>query len=641
MASPAAGAGLAEREAKCLACHSGAGMSAPAAETGYRSLTVDVSALERSVHTSIRCSECHADITSAPHKPSTQRVNCERCHRPGNAKGAPSPTLRGNYHDSIHAKVLTAQRLPAALCQDCHGYHDIVPVRSPKSRVNRANVPNTCGRCHSEKPAQTPRGAPPAIFALYENSVHGKAWAQGNNNAAVCTDCHGVHDIKAPTQEQSRVARPRIPETCAKCHPRIYQDYAGSIHGEKWRQGVAESPVCTDCHGEHTILPPTDPDSSVYPSHVSRTCAACHERYYIQRKFGIPARRLATYMQSYHGISVQYGDIRAANCASCHGAHGILPSSDPRSGTNPNNIPRTCGQCHPGAGKKWASGRIHLLPSRQQDVAVYYTRKAYQIFIAGLISAFCAYIVLDLAIHVRQSRRRRRERPPPDQERAEAAERRFVRWTLNQRLQHGLLMLSFTVLMITGMVLRYHESPVSRAVMVVLGGIEARALVHRIAAGALMALSGYHVLYVFLTEHGRTDFLLLVPKLQDAKDAMGMLAYYLGFRKDEPPFGRFNFIEKFEYLSVAWGSVVMILSGLVLWFKETALMVLPKWALDVADSVHGYEAVLAFLAIIIWHFYHVHLNPEAFPMSWVWLDGRISEDQLKKHHPLEYQDMAR
>ena len=94
-----------------------------------------------------------------------------------------------------------------------------------------------------------------------------------------------------------------------------------------------------------------------------------------------------------------------------------------------------------------------------------------------------------------------------------------------------------------------------------------------------------------------------------------MLKFYVGLSPNTPQFDRFNFIEKFEYLALAWGSVVMIATGLVLWFQDQAMVMLPKWTLDVAKVIHSYEALLAFLAIIIWHFYHVHLNPEVFPMS--------------------------
>jgi cytochrome b subunit of formate dehydrogenase len=140
-----------------------------------------------------------------------------------------------------------------------------------------------------------------------------------------------------------------------------------------------------------------------------------------------------------------------------------------------------------------------------------------------------------------------------------------------------------------------------------------------------------------LTRQGRAELKALLPNFKDGFDALQMLKFYIGMAPTLPRFDRFNFIEKFEYLALAWGSVVMIVSGLALWFQDQSMMLLPKWALDIAKVIHSYEAVLAFLAIIIWHFYHVHLNPEVFPMSRVWLDGEISEHELKTLHPLEYE----
>lgn len=219
-------------------------------------------------------------------------------------------------------------------------------------------------------------------------------------------------------------------------------------------------------------------------------------------------------------------------------------------------------------------------------------------------------------------------------------QRCYVRMTLNQRIQHIVLMLSFFTLVITGLPLTFPDAPGSSAVVRLLGGFTTRSLIHRGAAVVLILLSIYHVFYMLLSKRGRMELKALTPRLDDLLDAVDMIKFYLGFSRRIPLFDRYNFIEKFEYLALAWGSVIMIASGFVLWWEEGAMRILPKWALDVARVVHSYEAILAFLAIIIWHFYHVHLNPEVFPMSRVWLDGRISEHELRELHPLEYKRVA-
>jgi formate dehydrogenase subunit gamma len=216
-------------------------------------------------------------------------------------------------------------------------------------------------------------------------------------------------------------------------------------------------------------------------------------------------------------------------------------------------------------------------------------------------------------------------------------EREFERLTLNQRIQHFILIFSFTLLVVTGLPIRYADWPVSRFLVAAMGGVTFRAFLHRVGALMLIGVCVYHLFYVMFSKRGREDLGELTPGLKDATDLIQMLKFYFGLAEAKPRFGRYNYIEKFEYLAMGWGSAVMIVTGFILWFEDQSLMFLPKWMWDVANIVHSYEALLAFLAIVIWHLYHVHLNPESFPMSRVFLTGRITEHELKELHPLEYE----
>lgn len=220
---------------------------------------------------------------------------------------------------------------------------------------------------------------------------------------------------------------------------------------------------------------------------------------------------------------------------------------------------------------------------------------------------------------------------------AHKVEREYERLSLSQRIQHIVLITSFTMLVITGMPVRYAESPVSETMVRMMGGVTIRGVLHRFAALLLIGVCVYHLFYVIFNRKGREDLGELIPGIKDATDLIQMLKYYFGLSDAKPKFGRFNYIEKFEYLAMGWGSAVMAATGLVLWFENQAMMIFPKWVLDVANIVHSYEALLAFLAIVIWHFYHVHLNPESFPMSRIWLTGRITEHELRELHTLEYE----
>jgi cytochrome b subunit of formate dehydrogenase len=145
----------------------------------------------------------------------------------------------------------------------------------------------------------------------------------------------------------------------------------------------------------------------------------------------------------------------------------------------------------------------------------------------------------------------------------------------------------------------------------------------------------YHVFYIFFVPRGKQLVRDLVPKVQDVKDAIAVLRYNLGISKAKPLFGRFSYIEKSEYWALVWGTVVMAATGIVLWFDNMFLGLSSKLFLDVATTVHYYEAWLATLAIIVWHIYFVIFNPDVYPMNLAWLKGTITEEEMEEEHPLE------
>ncbi|MDH7571456.1 MAG: hypothetical protein QHJ73_17920, partial [Armatimonadota bacterium] len=206
----------------------------------------------------------------------------------------------------------------------------------------------------------------------------------------------------------------------------------------------------------------------------------------------------------------------------------------------------------------------------------------------------------------------------------------------------ALLLAALTVvlLVVTGLPLRYADTAWAGWMFALMGGPIGRAFLHRVGAVMMIGLSLYHVGFLLGTPRGRYELRELIPTKKDLVDLVHHLLYYLALRREPPRFGRFAYHEKFEYLAVVWGTVIMATTGLMLWFEVRAMAYFPKWVLDVCRVVHSYEALLAVLAIIISHLYHVHLRPGAFPMSRVWLDGRISESEMKEHHPLEYEALV-
>jgi cytochrome b subunit of formate dehydrogenase len=234
----------------------------------------------------------------------------------------------------------------------------------------------------------------------------------------------------------------------------------------------------------------------------------------------------------------------------------------------------------------------------------------------------------------------------PEKERAKVVEEappekeeEFLRLGLNVRIQHMFLFTSVIILIITGLPLRFAAMNWSETVIHLFGGIENSRLIHRIGATGLMGVAIYHMLYTVFSKQGRRDFLLLLPMPKDVLDVFAMIKHFLGRSEERPKFGRYSYIEKFDYWAVYWGCVIMIGSGLILWFQDFSLRFLPKFGLDITKEAHRDEALLATLAIVIWHFYNVHFNPDKFPGSLTWLTGKISKHEMMEEHPLEYEEI--
>jgi cytochrome b subunit of formate dehydrogenase len=203
---------------------------------------------------------------------------------------------------------------------------------------------------------------------------------------------------------------------------------------------------------------------------------------------------------------------------------------------------------------------------------------------------------------------------------------------LRFRLQHATLLTSFIVLVLTGFALKFPDSWFASMLSL---GEHMRQLVHRVAAVVLIGVSVYHLFDAILTREGRRLVRDLFPTLDDVLGAWQNLSYYLGFSKSKPEFPRFNYAEKAEYWALVWGMFVMAGTGVMLWAKVFFGNHLPRWWLDIATAIHLYEAILATLAIIVWHFYQVFLDPDVYPMNWAWWDGKMTLHHYRDEHGLD------
>ncbi|MBI5185456.1 MAG: hypothetical protein HZA01_06985 [Nitrospinae bacterium] len=448
-------AGITDQE--CIQCHA--------------SITI-----ARTVHENFSCVDCHSGIQELPHN-ETALVECKNCHEEAQEK----------YGKGRHGIAAAKDDFDAALCSDCHGAHDIRAANDEKSTVNPKNQIKTCAVCHANpKVAKRHTFTTKVPVEAYKNSVHFKALNEDGKKAPSCADCHGSHEVRHAGDQASSINWKNVSETCGKCHAEIMKVYQGSIHGKAAAAGGRQAPVCTDCHGEHEIRAPGDPKSSVYPAQIAKTtCVWCHESLRVTQKFSLPGERLSTYLSSYHGLVNQAGSGVVANCASCHGIHDIRPSSDSESTIHPSNLPRTCGKCHPGVGGNVALGAIHIDPSRKEgNKVVYYVRLFYIFLIFFAVALMLLHNGMDLA------RKFRSERLPDGKD--------YLRFTMQERLQHAAMSLSFMVLAYSGFALAYPQAWWPAPFSFTGGTEEERRLVHRIAALAIVcALSILYYIIAF------------------------------------------------------------------------------------------------------------------------------------------------
>ena len=194
--------------------------------------------------------------------------------------------------------------------------------------------------------------------------------------------------------------------------------------------------------------------------------------------------------------------------------------------------------------------------------------------------------------------------------------------TLNERIQHAVLTLVFIILAYTGFALKFPQAWWATPFV---GRVDWRSVGHRAAAVVFCALALYHLWFILFTDRGRRHVRALWPRRVDLLQPFQMLAYYLGRRATRPVFGRYSYVEKAEYWALVWGSVVMVLTGTLMTWSDWTLRIFPKWFFDAVTAVHYYEAILACLAISVWHFYFVIFDPEEYPMKWTWITGRSSE----------------
>ena len=274
-AAPAAAAPAKIPSETCLLCHGNPGFSVKAADGSTRDLYVDKDKFLHSIHGGRQCVDCHTNITSAPHAPVQVQVSCVNCHESLWAAAQKAGTTKENatlgfvvqriqaFMGSVHAQPSRAdQSRTNATCYNCHDAHYVYPPGTPIWQAWRLNLPNTCGKCHTQE------------LAAYRTSIHGVLVLQNHfPGAATCADCHTSHQIANPELTSTKLV---ITQNCGSCHKEQLQTYLATYHGQVEKLGYGYTAKCFDCHGFHTIQMVNDPRSTVFPTNRLATCRKCH-----------------------------------------------------------------------------------------------------------------------------------------------------------------------------------------------------------------------------------------------------------------------------------------------------------------------------------------------------------------------------
>jgi formate dehydrogenase gamma subunit len=654
-----------KQDEACLACHGTAGMKSDKGKDIY----INPAKHAVSAHAILGCQDCHHAIKDFPHPATVAKAQCATCHADEVKAYATSAhailgeaacaTCHGSVHElstaeklmpvkcgechtrevkefqeSIHGQAAKNGDADAPKCVSCHGsIHDVKGAGETGSTIAAKQLAETCAKCHSDAGFLSRHKIPVAHpVESYLQSVHGRAIAGGNGKAANCNSCHGNHDIYPARDARSNVNHWRVAETCAQCHTEIAKTYNESIHGEASREGVKDAPVCVDCHGEHLILDPKNPASPVNAANVSvETCARCHASARMANLYDLPADRVPSYADSYHGLALRGGKLTAANCASCHGVHNIFRSADARSTVNVANLGKTCGQCHKGANEsRFAIGPVHVQTNAGPNhPVVKWIRWTYWVLIPATLGFMLLHNLLDLLSKLIRRR--------PRQETGQVV----MRMNLWFRIAHWGIMASFPTLVVTGFALKFPNSWWAKPLLMWESNAGVRGGLHRAAAVVMIAATLFHLVHLALKKRDRSIIPALLPTIKDATDMLQVFRYNLGLTKQEPRFAKFNYAEKMEYWAFLWGTTVMALSGFLLWFNNFTLRHFPKWITDAATAVHWYEALLATFSILIWHFYLVIFDPMVYPMDTAWLDGKIPADHYRHTRPVYYRELSR
>jgi cytochrome b subunit of formate dehydrogenase len=543
---------------------------------------------------------------------------CGNCHTQVRTE------LRKSVHHAAGHRDLFDRGTPLD-CAACHGTdaHGMGPVEDPDSPMYLDHQVQVCGACHQE------------YLASYEASVHGVGLREsGLLVTAVCSDCHGGHAIYYAADQRSTLHATVVADTCGQCHAFLKQRLEQSVHGMGGAADGAEEageptgtaarrPSCVDCHQGHDQ---PDPHSVGFRRQTPHRCGNCHSDY---------AQR---YGMSLHGELSRLGYEPAANCADCHGAHSILPASNPDSRLAGANRLQTCRECHPRAVAGFAGFDPHADPKDPVRYPwLYRISSATDVVVYVLFGLFAVHAFFWFFRSLVQTLEHGRDPRLP------AGQPAVARHAPLQRRCYWLLIIAFVGLTLTGLPLKYSSYPWARRLAGTLGGFETTSVWHRFFALLVFVAAGLHVAWairrvISLRAAGLSWRHLLwgpdspLPNGRDAGEIWRMIKWFFGLGR-KPVFERWTYWEKFDYWAVYLAVILIGVSGLILWLPNLFTLVLPGQSLNVAKVIHADTALWVASLLFLIHFFNTHFRPEKFPMDLSLLTGLVSEEHLRNARP--------
>jgi formate dehydrogenase gamma subunit len=559
--------------------------------------------------------------------------NCVSCHRyRGLARmGDAGDEVRlfyvdPNYYDRAlgpHARLR---------CTDCHERGEVGVI--PHQPVSAVNCTKTCH-------ITDPRGpethfSHDRIAGMLEASVHTREVLSRSNellgrplheNASQCLLCHDEPVFRRA--DESWVAHATPVGRCTVCHEGAMEIDADFMY---WHVHARSRQARSNAD-------------------ITRVCAVCHSDEQIKREFKLPDAT-ASYLASFHGKAMQLGSVETAGCLDCHAGelqnvHLMRKHADPLASTHKTQLPDTCRSpaCHPTAGVRVSTAAVHLELAGGYGIEYFIGA----VFVLLILFTFGPSLLLT-ALEMLQIVVGRHD--PKHHERVHLARRLLAddrgrralkRFTPHQRVQHWLLFVCFTLLVLTGFPIKFADRGWAQWLIDLFGGLSAARLIHRYAGLILLIGMFYHLAYVavFLWRQQRATGksfirvfldLPLIMTLDDARHMGQLLAYLLFLRKTRPEAGRFSAEEKFEYFGVFWGTMLLGLTGLLMWANAWTSEHLTGRVLTVALIVHTFEAFLALLHVGVIHLIGVIFGPGVFPLSRAMFTGDTPAEELAEAH---------